>query len=322
MTDQNGVVSANVPCRILSLDGGGAKGFYTLGVLAQVEAMLKKNLCDHFDLIFGTSTGSIIAALLSLGYKVEEIHSLYTQHVPTVMKHSTASGRTKALDTLVGEVFKDTDFTDTKTGVGIVATHWNLEKPMIFKSTVDQAHGQKGSFIPGFGCKIGEAVRASCSAYPYFDRYTLRTGQGIVVELFDGGYCANNPTLYAIADAVKAFGKSYADLRVLSVGVGIYPEPKHWVTPKYMAAWLAKACLGFTGLQLLQKTLNVNTISMEQLRFILFNDIQAVRVNDNFPQPEMATDLLEADLKKLNLLYQRGWESFAAQEQGIRKLLA
>ena len=28
-------------CRILSLDGGGAKGFYTLGVLAQVEAMFK-----------------------------------------------------------------------------------------------------------------------------------------------------------------------------------------------------------------------------------------------------------------------------------------
>jgi len=55
-------------CRILSLDGGGAKGFYTLGVLAQVEAMLKgKLLCEHFDLIFGTSTGAIIAALLSLG---------------------------------------------------------------------------------------------------------------------------------------------------------------------------------------------------------------------------------------------------------------
>ena len=81
------------------------------------------------------------------------------------------------------------------------------------------------------------------------------------------------------SDAVKAFAKDYADLRVLSIGVGIYPEPKHWIKPKYMTGWLAKACLGFTGLQLLQKTLNVNTISMEQLRFILFNDIQTVRIN-------------------------------------------
>jgi predicted acylesterase/phospholipase RssA len=309
-------------CRILSLDGGGAKGFYTLGVLAQIEAMLKgKPLCEHFDLIFGTSTGAIIAALLSLEYKVADILNLYRQHVPTVMKNKTAAGRTKALDKLVEQVFGDKDFTHAKTGVGIVATHWHLEKPMIFKTTVAQAHGRKDTFIPGFGCKIADAVRASCSAYPYFDRFVLKTGQGVTVELFDGGYCANNPTLYAIADAVKAFGKQYEDLRVVSVGVGNYPEPKHWITPKYMAAWLAKACLGFTGLQLLQKTLDVNTTSMEQLRCILFNDIPAVRINDTFQQPEMATDLLEADLEKLNLLYQRGWESFAAHEKALGELL-
>lgn len=316
------IVASPGLCRILSLDGGGAKGFYTLGVLAQVEAMLKgKPLSEHFDLIFGTSTGAIIAALLSLGYRVEEIHALYKRHVPTVMENRTSGGRTKALDKLVSEVFGDKDFTHVKTGVGIVATHWHLEKPMIFKTSVAQAHARKDTFLPGFGCKIGEAVRASCSAYPYFDRFLVTTGQGVTVELFDGGYCANNPTLYAIADAVKAYGKQYADLRVLSVGVGVYPEPKHWVTPKYMVTWLAKACLGFTGLQLLQKTLNVNTVSMEQLRFILFNDIQTVRINDTFQQPEMATDLLEADRKKLSLLYQRGWESFSAHEQALRKLL-
>src|SRR5438477_7322621 len=91
-------IAGEKPCRILSLDGGGAKGFYTLGVLAQVEAMLKgKPLCQHFDLIFGTSTGAIIAALLSL---VKDIHDLYRKHVPKVMKHKSANARTKALDKL------------------------------------------------------------------------------------------------------------------------------------------------------------------------------------------------------------------------------
>src|SRR5258708_36514249 len=80
-------------CRILSLDGGGAKGFYTLGVLAQIEAMLKgKLLCDHFQLIFGTSTGAIIAALLSLGYKVADILNLYRRPVPQVTKNKTTGG--------------------------------------------------------------------------------------------------------------------------------------------------------------------------------------------------------------------------------------
>jgi patatin-like phospholipase/acyl hydrolase len=43
--------------RVLSLDGGGAKGVYTLGVLKEVEAMANAPLYEVFDLVFGTSTG-------------------------------------------------------------------------------------------------------------------------------------------------------------------------------------------------------------------------------------------------------------------------
>jgi patatin-like phospholipase/acyl hydrolase len=34
----------HTPFRVLSLDGGGAKGFYSLGVLMEVEAMVGKPL--------------------------------------------------------------------------------------------------------------------------------------------------------------------------------------------------------------------------------------------------------------------------------------
>src|SRR2546429_1432380 len=84
-------------CRILSLDGGGAKGFYTLGVLKEIEAMMKCPLYKRFDLVFGTSTGAIIAALIALGYAVDEIHELYKEHVPTIMSCKTRAGRTAAL---------------------------------------------------------------------------------------------------------------------------------------------------------------------------------------------------------------------------------
>ena len=51
--------------RILALDGGGAKGFYTLGVLKEIEAMLGCPLYKRFDLVFGTSTGAIIARCIA-----------------------------------------------------------------------------------------------------------------------------------------------------------------------------------------------------------------------------------------------------------------
>jgi len=301
------------PCKLLSLDGGGAKGFYTLGVLKEIEALCGRPLCEEFDLIFGTSTGAIIAALLALGSSVDEIHTLYKKHVPTIMRCWSTRGKSAALDLLVKTVFGNRKFTDMKTYVGIVATRWDFEKPMIFKTSVAQAHGRENTFVAGFGCSVADAIRASCSAYPFFKKAVLTTSKGDEVTLIDGGYCANNPTLYAIADGVNALEKPRAALRVVSIGVGIYPEPKRWGL-----AWLFRRLL---SVQLLQKTLNVNTLSMEQLRTVLFHDVKTVRINDTFERPEMATDLMESNLKKLNMLYQRGGESFAKHEHDLRVLL-
>jgi uncharacterized protein len=243
-------------CRVLSLDGGGAKGFYTLGVLDEVEAMLGRRLYEAFDLIFGTSTGAIIAALLALGYSVDEIHETYKARVLEVVKRKTRHGKTEALTRLSDEVFGTRKFDAIKTGIGIVATRWVDEKPMIFKASIEQAHGARGTFEPGFGCTIGDAVQASCSAYPFFKKKTVMTGRGDTVLLIDGGYCANNPALYAIADATEALKFARRDIRVASIGVGVYPRPKYSLLgPTY---WVNQL---FT-VRLLQKALEINTQSM------------------------------------------------------------
>jgi len=302
-------------CRILSLDGGGAKGFYTLGVLREIEGMIGCPLCERFDLVFGTSTGAIIAALIALGHRVDEIHALYKEHVPRIMQRKKPREKSRALAELANEIFGDKKFDAVKTGVGIVATKWVIERPMIFKGSSAQAHGRIGTFSPGFGCTIGDAVQASCSAYPFFERKTVTTGTGDTVELVDGGYCANNPTLYAIADAFVAMKVPPANLRVVSVGVGVYPQPKPPLWSKMR--WYRY----LPGVSLLQKTLEINTQSMEQLREILFKQIATIRINDIFEKPEMATDLFEHDLNKLNILRQRGSESFASREPQLRKFL-
>lgn len=303
-------------CRILSLDGGGAKGFYTLGVLREIEGMVKCPLHEKFDLIFGTSTGAIIAALLALGRSVKDISDLYEKHVPTVMRARSRREKSLALANLGYEIFKDDTFDKMKTGVGIVATRWLIERPMIFKTSIEQAHGRMGTFTPGFGVKVSDAVQASCSAFPFFERKMVRTDKGDLVELIDGGYCANNPTLYAIADAIMALKLPAEHIRVVSVGVGVYPSPK----PSWLSTtkWAQK----LMSVQLLQKTLEINTQSMDQLRHVLFRHVPTVRISDTFEQPEMATDMFEHNMTKLNLLRQRGSESFAKQEQALQQLLS
>lgn len=308
-------MSVSGRCRVLSLDGGGAKGFYTIGVLREIEGIVGP-LHGQFDLIVGTSTGAIIAALLGLGRSVKEIAELYEAHVPAVMRPSKAREKSAALAALGDEVFGDVKFDSMKTNVGIVATRWMIARPMIFKVSIAQAHGRKGTFSPGFGVTVSDAVQASCSAYPFFERKAVVTDKGDVVELVDGGYCANNPTLYAIADATAALGQRLENIRVVSVGVGVYPTPK---PPWYKKArWQEK----LLSVQLLQKTFEINTQSMDQLRHVLFKDVPTVRISETFEKPEMACDLFEHDMKKLNLLRQRGSESFAKHESEVRQLLS
>lgn len=303
-------------CRILSLDGGGAKGFYTLGVLKEIEAIGKGQLCERFDLIFGTSTGAIIAALVGLGYSVDKIEKLYRKHVVRIMKRWLPSRKTAALEELAGEVFQGQKFDAFKTRMGIVGTRWADDRPMIFKTSADQAYAGKGTFQPGFGCTIGDAVIGSCSAYPFFKRKFVQTGLGERVEVGDGGYVANNPTLYAIADATELLGFTREDVRLVSIGVGEYPSPtlKIWSVRR----WINK----LPSIKLLQKSMEINTQSMDQLRKVLYRDVPTIRINNRYTQPELATDMLEADLTKLGLLWQRGRDSAREREADLKQFLS
>lgn len=301
------------PFRVLSLDGGGAKGVYTLGVLKEVEAMCGKPLHEVFDLIYGTSTGSIIASLIAMGHGIAEIERLYFALIPKIMAHRTKGGRTKALKAEAEKLFGSRNFSAFKTHIGIVCTNHGLERPMIFKNSVQQAHGRVATFKPGFGCTVADAVVASCAAFPFFEIVTVKTeNQGDQI-LMDGGYVANNPTLFAIADARHAFQKESKDIVVLSVGVGSYNEPKRSAVHRLIfALWPFRH---------IAKMFNISSKTIEQLRSVLFPQIRCVRVSESYPQPEFATDLLESDEKKLRVLCSLGRESFAKFENEIRETL-
>jgi hypothetical protein len=143
---------------------------------------------------------------------------------------------------------------------------------------------------------------------------------GDVVELADGGFCANNPTLYAVADATAALGLPPEDLRVVSIGVGSYPEPSTFKRARRLI-WNWSLWRHVPASDFMQKVLGTNTCSMETLRNVLFKKVETIRINDTFVEPEMATDLMEHDLGKLNRLIQKGRISFGKHEPKLKELL-
>ena len=73
---------------ILSIDGGGAKGYMTLQCLAKLEEMTGKKAYEIFDLYAGTSTGSLIAAGLAVELDAQELIKIYKNKLPDVFDES------------------------------------------------------------------------------------------------------------------------------------------------------------------------------------------------------------------------------------------
>jgi patatin-like phospholipase/acyl hydrolase len=81
---------------MLALDGGGIRGLITLGILENLERVIKDGtgagadfrLGEWFDYIGGTSTGAILAAGLARGMTVAELIDFYVSTGPEMFEKS------------------------------------------------------------------------------------------------------------------------------------------------------------------------------------------------------------------------------------------
>ena len=84
MSHLDALIRASGPKKMLAIDGGGIRGLIAIEFLARIEALLRAELkrenlllCEYFDYVGGTSTGAIIATLISLGFSMDEIRTFY-----------------------------------------------------------------------------------------------------------------------------------------------------------------------------------------------------------------------------------------------------
>ena len=245
----------DMPKRILALDGGGLKGILTLGLLQRIESILKERhgnessfrLSDYFDLIAGTSTGAIIAAVLAMGWTVEEIRDKYMalgQHVFEKSFFRKGFFRAKydkeKLDKKLKEIFgKDTLLggPELQTGLLIVTKRLDSGSPWPISNNPRGKYfaSNKDGTIGNGEYPLWQVVRSSTAAPAYFDpeEITIKKSDHTPdVGLFvDGGVSPfNNPAFQALMYAtIRGYGIQWPigaeKILLVSVGTGA-ADPK------------------------------------------------------------------------------------------------
>lgn len=181
--------------RIMSFDGGGVRGIYTVKLL---EMLTKEHkFLEHIHLLTGTSTGALIALGLGLGYEPHHLIELY-KHVAPLIFSQADRGADKARyqsahlrDFFQEHVFKgDPSLADIPMHVAIPAFKLYDElshswKPICFHN-FDRVQAKKHLVV--------DVALAACAAPLFFPSY-----QGYI----DGGVFASNPSMVGLCQALR-----------------------------------------------------------------------------------------------------------------------
>ena len=211
----------NVPFRILSLSGGGVRGIFQAVFLKHLEDAIDMPIFQQFDLIAGTSTGSIIALAVSLGIDVSRIIDLYRNKSETIFKSRAFSLIRKGprynqniLRFEMEKVFGTKQLRDTETNVIVTATCLDQFCHRVFSSfSTNEAGDNELSAV--------EVALASSAAPTYFAPVMPQSQERTYV---DGGLWANSPSLISILYANRYLNIPIESMKVLSVGTGDFVQ--------------------------------------------------------------------------------------------------
>lgn len=223
--------SANILC----LSGGGFRGIFTARVLAKLEAARTATISDYYDLIAGTSTGSLIAAALALGVSAKKIEDAYAEagprifvprwHVP-IIKLPRLSAKVSSL--FVQSPYRSDNLRDAiRYMVGEDNAKKSLAKLDIPFIAISLRHGDAKTQVLGAGrfskdspeMSLEDALVSSTAAPTYFPTFQYNN-----TSMLDGGLTANAPELIALSISKDRLGLPLDCVRMLSVGTAA-PSP-------------------------------------------------------------------------------------------------
>lgn len=344
-------LKADGPKRILALDGGGIRGALTLGYLERIEEILRQRyanaemkLCDYFDLIGGTSTGSIIAAALAIGKSVSEIKEMYLRLGEQVFTKNrwwkrlwSATFSATELRAELKNVFGDLTLghnegepflkpggPSLKTGLCVVTKRADTGStwPLI-------NHPDGTYFSDNKGLLLRRVVRASAAAPTYFEEETIDVGQNQVGVFVDGGVSmANNPALQLLLIAtLKGFPFHWLtgedNLLVVSVGTGTWKpaEGVDAVTGSSKLSWAQRVPAIIMNDANTQNQLLLQYFSRTKTPWVIDGEVGDLSGDLLMPEPALTYLRYNARLEE-NPLQALGLASFVPKIGSLRKMEA
>jgi predicted acylesterase/phospholipase RssA len=220
--------------RILSIDGGGVRGLVPALILAEIERRTRRPIHQHFDLIVGTSTGSILALGLTRpsnadahkpAYSAQDLVQLYRDHAQRIFPSSFAPMRylrrifrpkfsPQDVEAIYETYFEDVRLIEALTNVAIPAYDIESSRRLWFLS-YDSAQS---------GLLMRDLVRGATAAPTYFApaRLSLRNRMSPTgsVALVDGALFANNPSQDALQFGQRLRDQDGNSVLLLSIGTG------------------------------------------------------------------------------------------------------
>ena len=241
--------ASSSPRRLLALDGGGIRGLITLGILKQMENVVRKQtglrslvLGEWFDYIAGTSTGGIIAAGLARGLSVDELIAFYQNSGKQMFQSNDLLGRLHSLYVAgpllsqLKETFGEATTLDPKflkCLLLIVTRNATTDSPWPVTSNPAAKYNDQSRPDCNLNIPLWQLVRASTAAPVYFPPETINLDKANPDELFtftDGGMTPyNNPAFLLYRMATQApYNLNWAageeNLLLISVGTGAAPH--------------------------------------------------------------------------------------------------
>jgi patatin-like phospholipase/acyl hydrolase len=206
--------------KILSLAGGGVKGYLTLEILKYLEQQSGQKISDMFDLVVGTSAGALIGILLD-DYSAKDIsNNLRNNLVNELFTPNTFSCggllQSKYNTFAKEECLKNLlDYKYNLRHFDYAAISYDIKnnKPVIFNTLEEEITDTY--YLKKYGYTFTDACLASSAAPIYWDPFITKNSVYI-----DGGICANNPVSIAIKLALNKNIK-LEDLHIVNIGTGI-----------------------------------------------------------------------------------------------------